>query len=108
MSGVAPSSDAAGSSVAGTPGTPTRSSFRIWASAGFEKARKSVRMRNARSIDSRDIRIFYTWNRVCTLLVSRTTRSTALYGTELAPRMDMNDRHRVRDETRRGRWLNGG
>src|SRR2546425_8162482 len=74
MSGIVPSSAAAGSSAAGTPGTPTRTSRRTlggagalggWAGADAGHARTSVnRMTGRRTSRTRiDIlRYVYTWN----------------------------------------------
>src|SRR6266403_5067496 len=74
MRGIVPSSAAAGSSAAGTPGTPTRTSRRIlggpgalggWAGADAGHARTSVnRMTGRRTSRTRiDIlRYVYTWN----------------------------------------------
>src|SRR2546427_10435464 len=74
MRGIVPSSAAAGSSAAGTPGTPTRTSRRIlggpgalggWGGADAGHAGKSVnRMAGRRTSRTRiDIlRYVYTWN----------------------------------------------
>src|SRR2546426_2754176 len=74
MRGIVPSSAAAGSSAAGTPGTPTRTSRRIlggpgalggWAGADAGHAGTSVnRMTGRRTSRTRiDIlRYVYTWN----------------------------------------------
>src|SRR3989475_9911699 len=74
MRGIVPSSAAAGSSAAGTPGTPTRTSRRVlggpgalggWAGADAGHARTSVnRMTGRRTSRTRiDIlRYVYTWN----------------------------------------------
>src|SRR2546429_1048949 len=65
MSGTAPSSAALGSSVAGTPATPTRNSFLACAETGVIHGREkigqastSVMKKQARSINCNDIALF--------------------------------------------------
>ena len=65
MSGTAPSSAALGSSVAGTPATPTRNSFLACAETGLIHGREkigqastSVMKKQARSINCSDIALF--------------------------------------------------
>src|SRR5438132_12705127 len=71
MSGIVPSSATAGSSAAGTPGTPTRTSRRTldgtdalggWEGADEGHARTSVRRMTARRIRGMRINVLYTWN----------------------------------------------
>src|SRR5438093_2157951 len=85
MRGIVPSSAAAGSSAAGTPGTPTRTSRRIlggpgalggWVGADAGHARTSVNRMMGRRISRTRIdilRYVYTWNpgRLPAVLIGR-------------------------------------
>src|SRR3989454_12833793 len=93
MRGIVPSSAAAGSSAAGTPGTPTRTSRRIlggpgalggWAGADAGHARTSVnRMTGRRTIDI--LRYVYTGNPE-RLPAVPTGRGTGRAGRNLLPK----------------------